>query len=421
MMLPRWLLAVWLLATACGSGREGTPGKPHQILLWAFGGVPRTQVWLRQGVAEFNASHPEIEITFENRDWNTQRESLITATVAGEGPDLVYVHHKYSVEFGEQGGLYPLENFPDFPQIRERYLPHILEHVQFQGKHYGIPATTLPFVMAYNRRILAAHGLQLPRTWEEMEAMGPVLKAAGIHTLSMPASSHGDTAYRFAALLYGASGRVLNEDWTRAAFNGPAGLAALSFLLRMKEQGYMPEACTAYANDENIAHWSGGHALFSVEGPWWQDVVVGTYHFPLEDMGLAQLPVPAQSPEANPSRTLLDIAMVSVTGYTPDPEAAWTALKALFVDNPVWQVPDPTLVLLPALKSAYAPGVHSDYVDMEVLAAGLMNGLAWPGHPRISEIQALVAEAVNMALTGARTPQQALDDAAKDVDEILAE
>jgi multiple sugar transport system substrate-binding protein len=420
-MRSPWWWGLWLLASACGSARDPAPGQARQILLWAFGGVPRTQAWLRQGVAEFNARHPQLQITFENRDWNTQRESLITATVAGEGPDLVYVHHKYSVEFGELGGLYALENFPDFPQLRERYLPHILEHVQFQGVHYGIPVTTLPFVMAYNKRILAAHGLHLPRTWEEMEEIGPRLKAAGIHTLSMPCSSHGDTAYRFISLFYRAGGRLLNEGWTGCALDGPAGLAALSFLLRMKRQGFMPEACTAYANDENIAHWCGGRALFSVEGPWWQEVVTGDYHFPLADMGLAQLPAPATPPESNPSCTLLDIAMVAVTGYTPDPEAAWIALKALFVDNPVWQVPEPSLVLMPALKAAYAPGVKSDYVDMEVLAGGLMNGLAWPGHPRISEMQALVAEAVNMALTGARTPQQALDEAAREIDEILQE
>lgn len=419
--MSRWRLALCLLTVACGGTREVGPDQPRQILLWAFGGVPRTQAWLRQGVAEFNAGHPDIQITFENRDWNTQRESLITATVAGEGPDLVYVHHKYSVEFGEMGGLYPLESFSDFPQIRERYLPHILEHVQFQGKHYGIPVTTLPFVIGYNRRILAAHGLHLPRTWEEMEGMGPQLKAAGIHTLTMPGSTHGDTAYRFISLFYKAGGRLLDEGWTRCTLNGPAGLAALNFLLRLKEQGFMPEACTAYANDENIAHWSGGRALFSVEGPWWQMAVNTNYNFPLADVGLAPVPVPSQPAEGNPPHTLLDIAMVAVTGYTPDPEAAWTGLKALFVDNPVWQVPDPSLVLMPALKTAYEPGVRSDYIDMEVLKAELMNGLAWPGHPRISEMQMLVAEAVNMVLTRTKTPQQALDEAAREIEEILQE
>ncbi len=419
-MIP-CLMALCLLAMACGDAGDPAPGTPRQLLLWAFGGVPRTQAWLRQGVAQFNATHPDLQVTFENRDWSTQRESLITATVAGEGPDLVYVHHKYAVEFGELGGLYPLENFADFPQIRDRYLPHILEHVRYQGNHYGIPATTLPFVMAYNKRILAEHHLELPRTWEELQAMGPVLKAAGIHTLSMPAGANGDTAYRFVSLLYKAGGRVLNEDWSRAALNGPAGLAALKLLLEMKRQGYMPEACTAYANDENIAHWCGGRALFSIEGPWWQDVVQADYHFPLADMGLAELPVPSQAFEANPSRTLLDIAMISITAYTPDPQASWAALKDLFVDNPVWQAPEPALVLLPALKAAYAPGVKSEYIDMDVLAAGLMNGLAWPGHPRITEIQSLMAEAVNTTLTGTKTPQQALDDAAWEVDEILAE
>ena len=46
-------------------------------------------------------------------------------------------------------------------------------------------------------------------------------------------------------------------------------------------------------------------------------------------------------------------------------------------------------------------------------------GLGWPGHPMITEIQNHLASAVNKALTGTLSPQEALNAAAIDVNEML--
>ena len=110
----------------------------------------------------------------------------------------------------------------------------MLEHVRYEEKHYGLPVTMLPFVLAANRSILDRYGVEVPRTWEEMKEAGAVLKEHGIHAFTMPAGLNLDTAYRFLPLLYGAGGRVFNDDWTKAAFNGPAGRAALQFLVDLK-------------------------------------------------------------------------------------------------------------------------------------------------------------------------------------------
>ena len=165
--------------------------------------------------------------------------------------------------------------FSDWPEVRQRLFGNVLEHVRYRGRHYGLPVTMLPFVLAANRSILDRYGVAVPRTWGEMKAAGAVLKEHGIHAFTMPAGLNLDTAYRFLPLLYGAGGRVFNDDWTKAAFNGPAGRAALQFLVDMKEAGYMPAASSAYAFDENAAHWTTGKAAFSIEGPWWQDIVRG--------------------------------------------------------------------------------------------------------------------------------------------------
>ena len=117
------------------------------------------------GRKDFNAARDDIRLELETPDWKTQRESLISTTVIGEGPDVIRVHHKYSVEFGELGGLLPLEMFSDWPEVRQRLFGNVLEHVRYRGRHYGLPVTMLPFVLAANRSILDRYGVAVPRTW----------------------------------------------------------------------------------------------------------------------------------------------------------------------------------------------------------------------------------------------------------------
>ena len=113
--------------------------------------------------------------------------------------------------------------------------------------------------------------------------------------------------------------------------------------------------------------------------------------------------------------------MVAITGYSPVPDHAWEVLKALYVSDPVWRKPNPDLGGMPTQKAAYAPGVESDYIGLEELAEAGRNGISWPGHPGITEIQRHIADAVNMAMTGTLTPQEALDQAAEEVNEILSD
>jgi multiple sugar transport system substrate-binding protein len=408
-----------VLAVSCQSGGEGVAGEPVPVSIWMFGGSTNQNAWARRAVDQFNASQNEIVADFEPRDWATQRESLIASTISGAGPDIIRVHHLYSVEFGELGGLYALDHFADFPQVQDRVLDNLWNYVAYDGQHYGLPTLVLPFVLAVNQDLLDRHGLPMPRTWEDMMAMGPVLKESDVYTLTLPAGANQDAAYRFLPLLYKAGGRVFNEDWSKAAFNGPAGLATLEYLVSMKEQGFIPAASAAYADDESNAFWCSEQAALSIEGPWWQTVLTDTYEFPLEKMRLVELPGPAVPSGPHPTRTLLDMVMVSITGYSQVPEEAWTVLKALWLEDPQWRTPNPMMGGLPALKVAYAPEVESRFKDGDVLAAAAQNGLAWPAHPAIAQIQRSIADALNMAMTGTHSPQQALDQAAAEVDEIL--
>jgi ABC-type glycerol-3-phosphate transport system substrate-binding protein len=113
--------------------------------------------------------------------------------------------------------------------------------------------------------------------------------------------------------------------------------------------------------------------------------------------------------------------MISITGYTKVPDEAWEVVKALNLNHPVWLQPNPSMGGIPTLKAAYAEGVQSDYINLDQLAKAGANGLGWPGHPAVTQVQRYIADAVNMALTGTMSPKEALDFAAEEVNEVLSD
>ncbi len=184
-----------------------------------------------------------------------------------------------------------------------------------------------------------------------------------------------------------------------------AGVATLEFLVDLKDRGFVPEGNAAYAFHENCAHWVSERALLSIEGP----------------LMLRPLPVPPDPLEPRPPKTLIDVVMVAIPAYTRVPEAAWAVLKELYVHDPVWQTADPEQSGLPTQKSAFETRAFEGYIDIDVMADEGTRALGWPPHPAVSQIARRLAEAVNEAFSGMATPKQALDNAARDVDEVLAD
>ena len=118
----------------------------------------------------------------------------------------------------------------------------------------------------------------------------------------------------------------------------------------------MPAASSAYAFDENAAHWTTGEG-----GVLHRGALVaghragGTSTSTCRSSCSPRCRSPRIRPGSNPPRTLLDVIMVAITAYTPHPQEAWTVLKALNFDDPIWKVPDPKMGGLPTLPGRVRP------------------------------------------------------------------
>lgn len=410
-----------------GTGQDGSDDAlaGSTMEFWFFGGHEGEHAWIEEKVAQFE-EQTGIQVEVDFRDWARQREDILASRVADDVPDLMHVHSTHSAEFGEGGDLYALEQFDDFDEVGARFVPRYLEGTEYGGQHYGLPWFSLAFVMAYNAELFEEHGIEVDPDWTWDEFRDLVLELSGLEDVeygyTIPGGANLDNAFRWTSWLYKAGGQILNDDWTEPAFNDEAGVAALEMLLELQEQGGIPRGNAGYAFGENIDLFGSERAAMTTEGPWLQGLIATQFDWEEGKAGIAPVPAHPNPPGTNAPGTLLDLTMVTIPANAQNREAAWELAKFLKSPENEQELAFPANSSgLPTLQAAFEEGVEWGYLGRETYLQEAENARPWPQHPQITEIQTAIGEGLNAAFAGRSSAQEALDQAAREVQTILDE
>ncbi|MCL2015458.1 MAG: extracellular solute-binding protein [Defluviitaleaceae bacterium] len=143
------------------------------------------EVWLSTGFDTFNtlgrlineqfaAQHPHIQIDLRLVDAGI----IFPASLTGRGPDVVLQAAPATpINFAHRRGAVDLTQFPDFPEIAQRFSPAALETFEFEGNVYALPDQMTFNVMYYRTDIFEELGLQAPNTMDELLAIVPNLQS----------------------------------------------------------------------------------------------------------------------------------------------------------------------------------------------------------------------------------------------------
>ncbi len=146
------------------------------------------------------------------------REILYADFSAGAGPDIMTLHANYAAEFGAGGYFYPLNNFPDFEQVKQWFEPNVIESTRYKDNYYGLPSSAIVFVLVCNKQLFDAEGIAPPKTWsqfrEAAKRLTKDLDGDGVmdqYGLVLLGGDKGGFSYRLAPLLDASRG----EDHVR--------------------------------------------------------------------------------------------------------------------------------------------------------------------------------------------------------------
>jgi multiple sugar transport system substrate-binding protein len=339
------------------------------------------------------------------------------------------VHANYAAEFGGSSFFYPINTFPDFPEVKSWYVPNLLESCRYKEDYYGLPSSAIAFVLICNTELFEREGIQPPRTWSEFRKTARLLTkdlngdgAVDQYGLVLMGGDRGGFSYRFAPFLFKSGVRFLSDDLKKATFNTPRGVAALQLFADMYQIDHsITPGFLAYTHSEINDLFCSNKVAMSIEGPWFRGMV--NEKKPGKELTVVPIPVPDDLiGEYETAPTLQDMVMMAMSAQSKHPKEAWEFLKYLRNEEAdmAWIHNDLGAVATTrkALESPEAGSVR----DLAIYRNELEHAWPWPGHPRIIAIvNDILAPYGQKGIIGEMTPKDALDEAAREAQKLLDE
>jgi multiple sugar transport system substrate-binding protein len=411
--------ALSLGLAGCGGG-SGSSSGATTVTMWngwtdqegkAFTGL----------VNAYEKSHPDVDVKvlYVNQDYSLQKVS--TAVRGGSPPDISYLYGSWAPNIATVPSLVDLTSTVKKPSVNwNDFYPGERKVATVGSKVVGMPALVDNLAIVYNKKLFADAGISPPSadwTWDDFRAAAkkltdPTTKQFG---WSMPANDSEDTVWHWEAMLWEAGGQILNADNTKAAFDSPQGLRAMTMLRDMAvtdKSVYLDTTNSKYTDLFNA-----GKIAMLVTGPW----DLSTFHL---DTGVQIMPAFAGSSAGHQTIAGPDNWVVFDNG-TARRTAALDFLTWLTAPAQVktWSLQTGDLptrasvannAQLTQQMNAKLPGVKTFIANL----ANVKN--ARPQIPEYPKISLALSNAIVGVMLGKLDPQTALDQAAAATDSALA-
>ncbi len=365
---------------------------------------------LDQVIAAFEAANPGITVESTRYAYSDYKTALLTAISSGAVPDAARLDIAWVSEFADQGALTQLDgNLPDFEAIIADTFPGPLSTNVWQDHYYGMPLDTNTQVLLWNKSVFEAAGLTAaPTTMEEFATVACQLTDAAKKSYGY--AEGGTYFWAPAPVFYAMGGKVTDEKITTATgyVNGADSVAAFTMLKDLYDQGCLSPNLLGGGIATDAGHAEGTYAMI-IDGPWMVDIYKGNY--PNFEVNFAPIP---SGPQGNTS-SVVGGEDVVVLADSQNQEAAmkWAA----YLLSPDAQKMMAAVGQMPVLASLVGDPAMPAY--FAVFQEQLKTAQARVPHPKWSDMDNAINNAYQRMLKGDQTPQEALDQAATEIDALL--
>jgi len=221
---------------------------------------------------EFMAENPNVKINLlaPGKSYEEVVTAVLRGSVTGQTPDVAFAGTNLMNVLVDRKLAVPLDPFikAEKDWDKQGFIPGMLATSQVDGKQYGMPFALSTPIAYYNVDIIKRAGgdpEKLPRTWDDVFALSEKINKLGGDTKSMFIHWQTTGNYLWQALLFTNGGKLLTEDKSKAAFNSPEGMRALTLLHDFSAKAKMPNFTREQARQDFTAGLLGMQFSSSAE------------------------------------------------------------------------------------------------------------------------------------------------------------
>jgi len=413
------LLTLVIIMSVVGCAPKATGPVTIHVLTMDQAGLKPAEI--DQIAREFEAKNPDIKVVMEYVGYDYVHDKIVTG-MAAKPPayDAAMIDVIWPDEFIKAGYLLDVTNRVT-PEMKSGIFPASWNGVTRNGKVYGMPWLMDVKYFMYNQDMLQQAGISAPpKTWEELVDQAKIIKEKGIAEFPIVWSwnQKEGVVCDFTVLLFGNGGAFLDADG-KPAFNNEKGVQVLTWMKQTLDDGLTNPA--SVSSDENAVrdNFIAGKSAFAVNWLFqYSDSNDPSKSQIVGKAALSPMPVYAAGAQAGIEGSSVDgSSSFAIMATTPYPDQTWKFLTYLSSNEvqikysaemlPIW-TEDYTGDSLNTLLAA----TPTNPVTVPAFLAQFPYANERPTVPYYNEASAALQLAIQEALTGVKTPQQALDDAA---------
>jgi multiple sugar transport system substrate-binding protein len=380
-----------------------------------------------QFIEEFEAQNPNISV-----DWQqvpgvpNEQHTLYVTKMASQAsqPDVLALDVIWPGEFIANGWAEPLNRFYE-EGFFDQFLPGMMNSVTKDGDVYGVPLYTNAIHLFYRTDLLEEYGLDVPRTWGELEAAAnTVLEGENDQDLngyiSMWAQIEG-LFMNYLQFLWGAGGGFFDEQGN-VNIDTPEASQALQTMVDFTESGLAPESILTYRPNDAMALFRQGRAVFMVVQDFVWPMLNADDSPVAGNVGMTRVPYFEGNSDAN--TVAMGGWILTMNPYSENKEAAAEFMKFVTQEENALTMAVET-GSMPARKDMRdREELFESYPIAEQLYADFAVGNVRPSAQagaKYPELSHIMQSEVHAALTGTKSVDAALESAQSRLEELFAE
>lgn len=395
--------------TTAAPGTTEAPAEPATVTYWHTMSDPET-AQLDNVIAAFEAANPSITVEPTRFAYGDFKAALLTGLAGDEGPDTARLDIIWVPEFAELGALEELDGvMPGFDSIASQTFPGPLATNFWDGHYYGLPQNTNTQVLLWNSEI-----------FETADLAGPPETLAEFAETACSLSDASNEEYGFALggtyfwapapVFYSMGGEVVDGDVTTASgyTNGAASVEAFTLLNDLYSDGCLSPNLLGGGIGTADGHATGAYAMIT-DGPWMVDIYAGNY----PDFEVNFAVVPTNAAGSTSSVVGGEDLVLFVESEVADAAMTWMS----FLMSEESQKMMAEVGVIPTLSGLIGDPAMPEYFD--VFLDQLQTAQARVPHPSWSDMDNAINNAFQRMLNGDQSPQEALDQAADEINQFL--
>ena len=421
--MSRWTpaLAAAALAAACA-----LPAAAQELSLYypvAVGG-PVTKI-IDGLAADFEKEHPGIRIKpVYAGSYQDTITKVLTAAKGGDAPHMAVILSTDMYTLIDEGVVVP---FDDLVKTAEQkawmggFYPGFMKNSQTGGKTWGIPFQRSTVVMYWNKQLFKEAGLdpeRPPQTWTELVDFGKKLTkkdaAGNVTTWGVQVPSSGFPYWLFQGFTTQNGAVLMNDAGTQTYYDKPEVVQALQYWVDLsRKHGVHPPGVVEWGTTPKDFFERKAAIIWTTTGNLTNIRKNAGF-----DFGVAMLPAGKQrgTPTGGgnfyvfkkASAAEREAALKFIQWVTsPKRAAEWAIATGYVAVSPAaWETPE----MKAYLADFAAPTVARDQLQYATAE------LSTHENQRVTKA---LNDGLQAALTGTKTPEQAMKDAQREADRIL--